>query len=52
MPFERLKVLGMCSRRILNSACKGDVGMALRSASSLVGKPPGVVQSLDVAVAN
>ena len=42
-PFERRMVLGMCSRTIFPSACMGDVKMALRSVSSLVGTPPGVV---------
>ena len=42
-PFERRMVLEMCSRTIFPSAWMGDVEMALRSVSSLVGKPPGVV---------
>ena len=54
-PFERRMVLEMCSRTIFPSTCMGDVEMALRSVSSLAGKPPGVVQSLgieDIAVAD
>ena len=42
-PFERRIVLGMFSRTILPSSCMGDVEMALRYVSSLVGKLPGVV---------
>ena len=42
-PFESRMVLGMCSQTIFPSACTGDVEMALRSVSSLVSKPPGVV---------
>lgn len=37
-PFERRTVLGMCSRTIFDAACTGDVDMAQRSVSSLVGK--------------
>ena len=47
-PFERLMVLGECSRTIFHSTCTGDVEMALCSISSLVGKPLGVVQNLDI----
>ena len=52
-PFERLAVggmLGVCFREIIYSACTGDIEMALRSDSSLVGKPPCVVESQGIEV--
>ena len=47
-PFERLTVLGVCSRMIFHSACMRDVEMVLHCVSSLVGKPPCMVQSLGI----
>ena len=49
-PFERLTVLGVCSREIFHSACTGDIEMALPSASSLVGKPPRMIESQGIEV--
>ena len=43
-------MLGVCFREIFHSACTGDIEMALQSDSSLVGKPPCVVESQGIEV--